>query len=182
MGAAGEAVRPVQERRVAAPVADDADRPAASAAPRRVLPVLLAIAAVIVAVDQMTKTWAVNALDDRDIDLFWTLRFNLTLNKGGAFSLGTGSTWFFVGAAVVVVTAVLLFARRLLASRLAVAAMGLVLGGALGNLGDRLFRDTGGAVVDFVDLQWWPVFNVADAAVVVGGALLVVAGALEPDR
>ena len=177
MGAAGPPVRPVQERRAAAALTD---APAPAPASRRVVPALLAIAAVVVAVDQVTKTWAVNALDDGDIDVVWTLRFHLTLNKGGAFSLGTGSTWFFVIAAVVVVAGVLVFARRLLSSRLAVVAMGLVLGGALGNLGDRLFRDTGGAVIDFVDLQWWPVFNVADAAIVVGGVLLVVAGAFEP--
>jgi signal peptidase II len=146
-----------------------------------VAPILVAIAALVVVVDQLTKTWAVGALDDRDIHVVWTLRFHLTLNKGGAFSLGTGSTWFFVIAATVVVVGVLVFARRLLSSRLAVAAMGLVLGGALGNLGDRLFRDTDGAVVDFIDLQWWPVWNIADAAIVIGGILLVVAGAREPD-
>ncbi|HEX7167995.1 MAG TPA: signal peptidase II, partial [Acidimicrobiales bacterium] len=56
------------------------------------------------------------------------------------------------------------------------AGLGLVLGGAVGNLADRLFRDHGGAVVDFVDLQWWPVFNVADIAISVGAVLLVVVG------
>lgn len=179
MGAAGPPVRAVQERRPAASLTDDARTPPAPPAPGRVVPILLVLAAIVVVVDQLTKSWAVGALDDRDIDVIWTLRFNLTLNKGGAFSLGTGSTWFFVIAAVVVVVGVLLFARRMLSSRLAVVAMGLVLGGALGNLGDRLFRDTGGAVVDFIDFQWWPVFNVADAAVVCGGILLVIAGSFE---
>jgi signal peptidase II len=79
------------------------------------------------------------------------------------------------------VTFVLLFGRRLLGSRLALVAMGLVLGGAMGNLSDRLFRDTGGAVVDFVVLRWWPVFNVADSAVVIGGILLVLTGAFESE-
>ena len=63
-------------------------------------------------------------------------------------------------------------------------AAGLVAGGALGNLGDRAFRgDDGflhGAVVDFIDLQWWPIFNVADSAIVVGGILLVVVSMLTP--
>jgi signal peptidase II len=63
--------------------------------------------------------------------------------------------------------------------------VGLVLGGAFGNLADRVFRDgsgfLGGAVVDFIDLQWWPVFNVADAAVCVGAVLLVLTAAREPD-
>ena len=56
-------------------------------------------------------------------------------------------------------------------------AVGAIIGGAIGNLGDRAFREGegffGGAVVDFIDLQWWPVFNVADSAIVVGGALVV---------
>jgi signal peptidase II len=62
--------------------------------------------------------------------------------------------------------------------------LGLVLGGALGNLADRVFRDgsgfLGGAVIDFIDLQWWPVFNVADIAVTVGGVLLVLTSTREP--
>ena len=63
-------------------------------------------------------------------------------------------------------------------------SLGLVLGGALGNLVDRAFREgsgfLGGAVVDFIDLQWWPVFNVADTAVSVGGVLLVFMASKEP--
>lgn len=178
MGAAGPPVRPVQERRPATALTD---RGAPATRPRYVVPVLVAIAGVVVLADQLTKTWALGALDDRDIHLFWTVRLHLVFNKGGAFSLGTGSTWFFVIAAVFVVSVVLLFGRRLLGSRLALVAMGLVLGGAIGNLSDRLFRDTGGAVVDFVDFRWWPVFNVADSAVVIGGILLVLTGAFESE-
>jgi signal peptidase II len=170
----------VQERRPATALTNREEEETATR-PRHVVPVLVVIAAVVVLVDQLTKTWAVRALDDRDIHLFWTARLHLVFNKGGAFSLGTGSTWFFVIAAVVVVTFVLLFGRRLLGSRLALVAMGLVLGGAVGNLSDRLFRDTGGAVVDFVDFRWWPVFNVADSAVVIGGILLVLTGAFESE-
>jgi signal peptidase II len=55
-------------------------------------------------------------------------------------------------------------------------ALGLVLGGALGNLADRLIRGHGGAVIDFIDFQWWPVFNVADMAITIGAVLLVIAG------
>ncbi len=179
MGAAGPPVRPVQERRPATALTNREEETATR--PRHVVPVLVVIAAVVVLVDQLTKTWALRALDDRDVHLFWTARLHLVFNKGGAFSLGTGSTWFFVIAAVVVVTFVLLFGRRLLGSRLALVAMGLVLGGAVGNLSDRLFRDTGGAVVDFIDFRWWPVFNVADSAVVIGGILLVLTGAFESE-
>ena len=61
-------------------------------------------------------------------------------------------------------------------------AMGLVLGGALGNLTDRVFRSNGGAVVDFIDPQWWPIFNVADAAVVCGAILLAITGWRGPSQ
>ena len=167
MGAPGSAVRPLQERGAAVPVTA-LGRPVVSAG---------AVAVVSLVVDQLTKSWAVRELADRDVDLVWTLRLHLTFNKGGAFSLGTGSTWFFVVAAVAVIAAMLVFGRRLLeTSVLAGVSLGLVLGGAVGNLVDRLVRDHDGAVVDFVDLQWWPVFNVADACIVVGGLLLVLAG------
>jgi signal peptidase II len=62
------------------------------------------------------------------------------------------------------------------------AIIGLILGGALGNLGDRLFRDDHGAVVDFVDLHFWPTFNVADACITVGCLLLVVSLLRAPGR
>jgi signal peptidase II len=71
----------------------------------------------------------------------------------------------------------LLWQGRTTTSRAGAVALGLILGGALGNLADRAFRGDGffdGGVVDFLDLQWWPVFNVADTCVVVGGILLVV--------
>jgi signal peptidase II len=67
-----------------------------------------------------------------------------------------------------------------LRSTLMAVAIGLVIGGALGNVGDRLFRDTGGAVVDFVDFGWWPVFNLADSCVTIGAVLLIVRGLFPP--
>ena len=146
---------------------------------------LLAVAAAVVAVDQLTKWWAINALDDRDIDLVWTLRLSLTFNRGGAFGLGEefGPVLPLVG---VVVVLLLVKTGRLVSGRGVDLALGLVLGGALGNIVDRAFREgsgfLGGAVVDFIDLQWWPVFNVADMAIVVGAVLLVVVGQGTPDR
>ena len=142
------------------------------------------VAAVVVGLDQLTKWWALQTLDTRTIDLVWTLRFNLVLNRGAAFGLGSRYAPLIALAAVVVVVFVLGTTRGLdsLWPRLGIA---LVLGGALGNLSDRVFREgeglLGGAVVDFVDLQWWPVFNVADAAVCVGAVLLVLTAAREPD-
>ena len=148
---------PVQERRTAPPL------------------IVAATAAAVVVVDQLTKTWALHHVATRTIHLVWTLRLNLTFNSGGAFSLGRGSPWFFVITGGIMLVALALFGRRLTTTVTAIA-LGLVLGGALGNLGDRVFRDTGGAVIDFIDLQWWPVFNVADAALSIGAVLLVLTG------
>jgi signal peptidase II len=135
----------------------------------------IAIAATVVLVDQLTKQWALNALDDGPIDVFWTLRFNLAFNKGMAFSQGTGFGPI-IGIVALVVIVVLLVSVGRSSSRLYPLAVGLIVGGAVGNLIDRLFRDPGwlrGAVVDFIDVQWWPIFNVADIAVTVGGVLLL---------
>jgi signal peptidase II len=135
----------------------------------------LAIAAAVVVVDQLTKEWALDALADGPIDVLWTLRFNLAFNKGMAFSQGTGLGPIIGVVALCVVVALLVSVGRS-SSRLYPLAVGLITGGAVGNLLDRLFREPGwlrGAVVDFIDLQWWPVFNVADIGVTVGGALLL---------
>ena len=133
------------------------------------------VAAVVVAADQLSKTWAVHHLARRDIHLLGSLRLHLTYNSGGAFSLFTGNPWVFVVAGAALVAVMLGMGRRL-ASMATAVALGLVVGGAVGNLSDRVFRDTGGAVIDFIDLQWWPVFNVADAGVVCGAVLLALTG------
>jgi signal peptidase II len=143
-----------------------------------------AVAAVVIAIDQLTKAWAVHTLATRDIDLLWTLRLHLARNRGAAFSLGFGSGGVIAILAIVVVGALIAVGRRL-DTRIGVVSLGLVLGGALGNLVDRAFRDgsgfLGGAVIDFIDLQWWPVFNVADMAVTIGGVLLVLSSAKDPE-
>ena len=128
--------------------------------------------------DQLTKAWALRALDDGPIRLFGSVRLALTYNTAAAFGLGGAFVPFLALAALVVV--VLLVTRSEATQRpLLAAAGGLVVGGAFGNLADRLFRSPGllrGAVVDFVDLRWWPVFNLADAAITVGCVVLVWAG------
>ena len=145
---------------------------------------LLAIVGVaVLLLDQLTKWWAVETLDDGHvIDVVWILRFKLAYNTGSAFSLGQGRGAL-ISLLALVVVAVLLRTGRHATRPLAALALGLVLGGALGNLTDRAFRDggseprdgfLGGAVVDFVDLQHWPIFNVADSAIVCGALLLVV--------
>ncbi|MEY2421669.1 MAG: signal peptidase [Acidimicrobiaceae bacterium] len=149
---------------------------------RRRAGLVAAVAAVVIAIDQLTKTWAVHTLATRDIDLVWTLRLHLARNRDAAFSLGFGSGGLIAVLAIAVVV-VLIVVGRSLSTRLGVLSLGLVLGGALGNLIDRAFRDgsgfLGGAVIDFIDLQWWPVFNVADMAVSVGGVLLIITSTKE---
>ena len=131
-----------------------------------------AIAAIAVLVDQVTKSIAASSLDDGPIDLFWTLRLNLVVNRGAAFSVGPGFTGLITVIGIGLLAALLLIARRIATFAQAIA-LGLVVGGAAGNLWDRLFRDNDGAVIDFIDFQWWPVFNVADIALFCGAALLI---------
>ena len=97
----------------------------------------VAIAVGVVAVDQLTKNWAVNSLDgDRTIDLFWTLRFNLAFNNGMAFSQGKGFGPVIAVLATVVIV-YLLASLRTESSRMSTIGMGLLIGGAAGNLVDR---------------------------------------------
>ena len=143
----------------------------------------LAIAAVVVVVDQLTKHWALNALDDgRVIDLVGSLRFNLAFNTGMAFSQGEGVGRIVPILAISVVAALLMAVGRS-SSRWFSVGVGLIVGGSLSNVIDRLFRGNGwfdGAVVDFIDVQWWPVFNIADAAIVVGAVLLLITSLRAP--
>jgi signal peptidase II len=156
------------------------DAPPAGPLPPRRLRLIATIAIATVVIDQLTKHWALNALADGNvIDVIGSLRFSLHFNTGVAFSLGSDSglgPWISVLAIGVVVAISLGATSRV---TLGAVASGLIAGGALGNLIDRAFRgDEGflhGAVVDFIDLQWWPVFNVADAAIVVGAVILVIA-------
>lgn len=157
--------------------------PAPSLAP--VVPVVLAVAALVVVADQATKEWALAALADGPVDVLGSLRFRLSFNSGTAFSLGSGRGGL-ISLAGVVVVALLLRGVLRWPGRLPPIAAGLVAGGAVGNLVDRLFRAgdgiLGGRVVDFIDLQWWPVFNVADIGICVGAGLLAVLSFLVPDE
>jgi signal peptidase II len=149
------------------------------------LPMVLAVAAVVLALDQLTKWWALERLSDgRVIDVVWTLEFDLTFNTGASFGLG-GDFGPLIGAAAIAIVGFLVWQGRTVSTRTGALALGLILGGALGNLADRAFRGDGvfdGAVVDFIDVQWWPVFNVADMGVVIGVVLLLVSTFLEPDE
>jgi signal peptidase II len=105
------------------------------------------------------------------------LQLRFTTNPGGAFGLFGNLPVLFVGISVLVVV-VIVIASRDLPSRSSAVGLGLVLAGALGNLTDRAIRGDGfsGEVVDFIDFHVWPVFNVADSALVVGAVVLLIAG------
>jgi signal peptidase II len=156
------------------------------ARPRARWALLLGVAATVLALDQLTKWWAVEVLDTRIVEVVGSLQFRLTINYGSAFSLADGRGPIISLLALAVVAVLLRTGRQ--ATRPAMAtALGLVVGGAIGNLVDRAFRAgdgfLGGGVVDFIDLQWWPVFNAADSAIVVGAIVLFLAqwGAPDPD-
>jgi len=140
--------------------------------------VSLLISAVIVLLDQVSKAWALRDLaDGRIIHVVWTMQFNLTYNRGMAFSRGTGIGPI-IGVIGLVVVVLLLLSLRRADNALTRVATGLIIGGAVGNILDRLFRGSGwmrGAVIDFIDFQWWPVFNVADMAIMIGAATMMVA-------
>ncbi|GIU83309.1 MAG: lipoprotein signal peptidase [Acidimicrobiales bacterium] len=166
-------------RQASSPAREIGGRP-----PRRVL-LVGAVALVVVAVDQLTKQWALEELADGPVHLFWTVELRLVRNSGAAFGIGRG-----LGPVLsLVAVAVLIMLSRSVRDVRGVTAsvsLGMIFGGAAGNLLDRLLRGgeglLRGEVVDFVDLGWWPVFNVADASVVCGVALFLLASALRKPR
>ena len=136
--------------------------------------IFVVLAAVVV--DQLTKHWAVSHLNDGHLDhVIWTLQWNLSFNGGMAFGQGQGFGPFIAVIATIMVVVLLLSLRQQGTTRSHVP-IGLIVGGALGNIIDRLFRGEGflqEKVIDFIDFQWFPIFNVADMCVDIGGALLV---------
>lgn len=156
-----------------------------AARPRRPAAAAAATTVAVLVADQVTKHLVVNSIEPREVvDLPLGIRLVHVTNRGVAFSLGNGRGG--VAVLVVVLVGVLAFVVRRELSRPAgdpeapgvgaALAFGAILGGALGNLLDRLFRGAGwgrGGVVDFVDLRFWPVFNVADAALTLGCVALV---------
>jgi signal peptidase II len=140
---------------------------------------------LVLGIDQITKNLARDYFQDGPYSVIgdW-LRVRYAENPGAAFSSFTGSGPLIGLIAIgVVVFLVYLVART--SRRIDIVALGLILGGALGNLADRVFRGEGvldGAVVDWID--WWfiPTFNVADAALNVGVAILLIAAVFHPDR
>ncbi len=138
---------------------------------------VVAAVLAIVALDQLTKAWAVSALADGPKKLIGdTVKLELARNSGSAFSGFQGYTPVL---AVLAIGITVLIARAVhrASDRWVIIGLVLVLGGALGNLTDRLVRSPGilrGHVVDFVAVGWWPLFNVADSCVTIGAIVLVI--------
>lgn len=144
---------------------------------KRRVTTLLAVAIAVLAADIVSKTIVVATLSDRPpIELLGTfLQLTVSRNPGAAFSIGPSITVVFTAIAVGVIAFILRASRRIRSLGWAVS-LGLLLGGATGNLTDRLLRYPGpfrGYVVDWIWLTHWPVFNLADSSIVCGGILAV---------
>jgi signal peptidase II len=163
----------VQAARGAA-LTDESD--VGTTAPRR-RGLLALLAVLVLVIDIATKVAVVAELEGRrPLELLGgQLLIRVSRNSGAAFSVAEGATLLFTLVAIVVIVAILRVSTRLRSVGWAVS-LGLLMGGAAGNLVDRLLRSPGpgrGAVVDFIDFQVWPSFNVADSGIVVGGLLAV---------
>lgn len=162
-----------------------ADESAAASTIERARQIAFAIAAAIVIVDQITKHWAVSTLHpSQPRPVWWTLQWNLTFNRGMAFSAGEGAGAIIGAIAIVVAVVVMVYVAKS-TSPMTTAAAGFIVGGAIGNVIDRLFRGDAwlrGAVVDFIDFQWFPIFNVADMAINVGAGLYLLWALLDARR
>ena len=151
------------------------ERATSPARPRRI-GILLAVAVFVIAADVISKAVVVSQLAGKPpVHVLGTfLELVLTRNSGAAFSIGTSLTIVFTAIAAGVVIYILRAARNLRSIGWAIA-LGLLLGGAMGHLLDRIFRAPGlfvGHVVDWIQVPHWPVFNLADSSVVCGGILV----------
>lgn len=145
---------------------------------------LYGAAAAAYALDRISKVWVEHALAGRPpLELIpGVLTLNYTTNSGGAFGFGRSASWVFATATIVVASIIVGVSFRLTRTAVAVA-LGLILGGAAGNLTDRAIHGSGlsGSVTDFIDFQVWPIFNLADSAIVAGAALLAIATSRHED-
>jgi signal peptidase II len=149
--------------------------------PRRRVGILLSVAVLVLALDIVTKVTVVATLSDRaPIRLLGGfLKLRVDRNPGAAFSFGPSLTILFSLIAITVIAVILRSSRRIASLPWAIT-LGLLLGGATGNLVDRVFRWPGvfrGWVVDWIQIPHWPVFNLADSAIVCGGILAVLLSA-----
>lgn len=154
---------------------------------RRRIAALLGVAALVYVLDLISKIIVVAKLEhEPPIEVIGTLlQFHAVRNPGAAFGMGAGLTVVFTAIMVTVIVVILRLARKLYSTPWAIA-LGLLLGGATGNLTDRVFRSPGvfqGEVVDFIAPAHFAVFNLADSAIVCGGILIVILSfrGLDPD-
>ncbi len=145
--------------------------------PKKAWRLLYALALSVWVIDFTTKTWAVSQLLDGDpVKVLGTfLQLNLTRNPGAAFNFAAGSTIFLSLLAIIVSVVINYYAPKIDSNGWAVT-LGLLLGGVLGNLTDRLFREPGflkGHVIDWIELPNWPIFNVADSAIVIASVIAI---------
>jgi signal peptidase II len=139
---------------------------------------LYLVAALTWGLDLSAKIWAVNNLSARNpVEILGSF-FQLTLvrNPGAAFGFATGATVFLSGVAIVAVIVIVYYSSKITSLGWA-TTLGLLLGGVLGNLTDRLFRSPGffkGEVIDWLEITNWPVFNLADSAIVIAAFLAIV--------
>lgn len=139
---------------------------------------LLLTALVVISIDLATKAWAVARLENQsDIKVIGEiLKFSFVRNPGAAFSFGTSVTWVFTLIAIAVSIAILVISKNVTNKPWAIALGGL-LGGAVGNLIDRIFRSPEvfhGHVVDFISVPNYPMFNISDSAVVLSALAMVI--------
>lgn len=160
----------MQERRALTPLIR------ARLSPGRLV-LLLAVAALVTTADQISKSMVQRRLAPGPVHVIGPLNLELSYNTGAAFGLGRGLSPVIVVVVVICVLAVLSYTTVLHTTTATVGA-GLVLGGAVSNLADRLFRSDGGAVIDWIHLSYWPTFNVADSCVVLGVGLLLLGSLL----
>ncbi|MDX6226710.1 MAG: signal peptidase [Frankiales bacterium] len=156
---------------------DKAGGPPLRPSMRRII-LLGTVAVAVIVIDLLTKLAVVANMtmyDTHDV-VDGLLKITYTRNAGAAFSVGEGMTAIFGLVAIAVAVAIVRTARTLRSLTWAIT-LGLLLGGAIGNLGDRVFRSPGflrGHVVDWIELPHWPVFNLADSAIVCGGVIAVI--------
>lgn len=164
-------------------------QPGARARPEvpRPWPRLAAVAGVagaVITCDQLAKSWALDHLRSGPRHIMGPVNLVLTFNKGAAFSIGAGLSPVVEAVAVTVVVILLVASRRLARRGAALPVtigLGLLSGGALSNLADRFVRHHHGSVVDFIQLvSWWPVFNLADAAITLGAVAVAVSMVFAP--
>jgi signal peptidase II len=170
-----------------APAAESVDTSDAPTRASRRVPVLIGVAALAYLLDLLSKLWVVHSLEFHPPIhvLGHYLELDATRNAGAAFGMGQGMTIVFTVIAVGVIVVIARLSRRLYSLPWAIA-LGLLLGGAFGNLTDRVFRSPGGfqgRVVDFVAPEHFAIFNLADSAITCGGVLIVLLSfrGIDPD-